>query len=64
MSVSTMHKYLSPFALGLFALLGPAHSIPIELQQVEHTNRAKALDIRSDSDSCATNQPSVYICQN
>jgi hypothetical protein len=59
-----MHKYLSLFALGVLAFLGAADCAPADLVPVEHRNSAKANDIRSVSDSCATDQPSVYICQN
>jgi hypothetical protein len=56
-----MHKYLSLFALGVLAFLGAADCAPGDL---EPANSAKANEVRSDSGSCATDQPSVYICQN
>jgi hypothetical protein len=62
--VEIMQNCLLPFALGLLFFLGPVHSTPVERQEAKHVNAAQTVDIRSESDNCATNQPSVYICQN
>jgi hypothetical protein len=62
--LQTMHRRLFPFGLGLFTLLRLADSTPIQIRQTEHISTAVAFDVRSTSDSCAADQPSVYICQN
>jgi hypothetical protein len=59
--LQTMHRRLFPFGLGLFTLVD---STPIQIRQTEHISTAVAFDVRSASDSCAADQPSVYICQN
>src|SRR3984957_2202692 len=64
LSLHTMYRHLFRFSLSWLTLLKPVNLTPIQVRQAEHISTARVLDLRSASDSCATDQPSIYICQN